>query len=181
MSAAYNGPWPDDSGAPGAHIFGWMSPRELDWLHDQATRMNSVAEIGSFKGRSTFALLTGCDGPVYSVDKHEPQGPTRQWGSSYPEFIENVGHFKNLIVVKEWSPAAASMVPSVDMCFIDGDHTEEGLEADLEAWVPKTRVLLCGHDYDHAAYPGVTRVVDRWFPERTILADTGIWVLDVVR
>jgi hypothetical protein len=37
---------------------------------------------------------------------------------------------------------------SLDFVFIDGDHTYEGVKEDIALWLPKTRYLLAGHDYD---------------------------------
>ena len=49
-------------------IEGWMDIDELEWLHDTAVNMNTVVEIGAWKGRSTIALLQGCKGIVFAVD-----------------------------------------------------------------------------------------------------------------
>ncbi len=49
-------------------IQGWMSLKELNWLYQQAKKCDSILEIGSWKGRSTHALLSGCKGIVTCVD-----------------------------------------------------------------------------------------------------------------
>jgi hypothetical protein len=59
-------------------------------------------------------------------------------------------------------------VPDVDMVLLDGDHEYEGVVADIEAWLPKARKLLCGHDYGHPDYPGVARAVDEIFADRVV-------------
>ena len=46
-----------------------MYPAELEWLYKAAKRMKSIVEIGSWQGRSTYVLLSGCQGPVMAVDK----------------------------------------------------------------------------------------------------------------
>jgi len=56
------------------------------------------------------------------------------------------------------SVEAAACVPttSLDFVFLDGDHSEPGVAADLAAWAPRVRAggWLGGHDYLHtAAYP----------------------------
>lgn len=40
----------------------------------------------------------------------------------------------------------------VDMVFIDGDHTDEGVSGDIEAWVPKAKYIVAYHDYHHPRY-----------------------------
>jgi len=40
---------------------------------------------------------------------------------------------------------------SVDLVFLDADHTYKQVKADIEAWLPKVRPggWLSGHDYNH--------------------------------
>ena len=45
-----------------------MTEAELQWLTERAAEASSVVEIGSWKGRSTAALLSGCKGTVTAVD-----------------------------------------------------------------------------------------------------------------
>lgn len=162
------GPEPlDPSVAPGAHIWGWMTPVELWWLHDTATLMDSVVEVGSLHGRSAFALLTGCPGPVYCIDPWNDEG-----GHCLPSFMGACGHFPNLRACQGYSPAVIDEydIPDVDMVFIDGAHDEAQVRADIAAWLPKTRKLLCGHDYGPdpatAGFPDVKKVVDELFGDR---------------
>jgi hypothetical protein len=170
--------WPEpvaDHPTAGMHIWGWMSPDQLEWLSAEAAQMQSVVEVGSLYGRSSFALLTACDGQVYCIDP---------WpGGAYDTFMSGCGHFPNLVAIRACSPAAAEEVPDVDMVFLDGDHEYEGVLEDIEAWLPKTRKLLCGHDYGHPDYPGVARAVDEKFPDRMTLAGPGnlaaIWVVEL--
>jgi methyltransferase family protein len=162
-----------DHPTPGTDIGGWMSPEQLDWLSAQATEMQSVVEVGSFRGRSAFALLGACDGPVYCIDP---------WpGPRYDHFMNRCGHFPNLVAIRGRSPEAAAQVPDVDMVFLDGDHRYTSVLADIEAWLPKTRKLLCGHDYGHPNFPGVARAVDELFADRVVPAGPGslaaIWTV----
>ena len=53
---------------PNPAIDGWMDEKELNWLYTTALEMASVVEVGSWRGRSTSALLSGCKGPVFAVD-----------------------------------------------------------------------------------------------------------------
>lgn len=55
-------------------------------------------------------------------------------------------------------------IQSLDMVFIDGDHSYEGCRVDIETWWPKIRIggWFGGHDYMHERFPGVTRAVDEF-------------------
>ena len=151
-------------------IEGWMTAVELDFLHEEAKRHKSICEVGSWKGRSTHALLTGTEGLVTAVDhfkgSDDVKDQTKALGASedvYAQFLKNVGHLPNLKVVKKSSlEAAAEITERFDMVFIDALHTYEGVKADIEAWKDKAEVVLCGHDYSDV-WPGVKQAVDEAF------------------
>lgn len=132
-----------------------MSSVELEWLYEIAKRMKSVVEIGSWKGRSTHALLSGCKGTVWAVDHFKGSKGEKQEHSEAQQhdihriFLDNVGHFKNLKVLKMESVKAVKQFQdkSVDMVFIDGEHTFEGVSKDIEMWLSKVKKLIAGHDY----------------------------------
>jgi predicted O-methyltransferase YrrM len=155
-----------------------MRTPELLWLGERAAEMDSVVEIGSLHGRSAFAMLTACKGPVHCIDPWDDEHDL-----CYASFMGYCGHFDNLHAIRGYSPAAGSEVPGeVDMVFIDGDHSREGITADIEHWLPRTRKLICGHDYtwDQGGYPDVKAVVDEMFGERAKVApDTAIWVVEL--
>lgn len=163
-------------------IEGWMSPVELDWLYKTAKTMDSVAEIGSWKGKSTHALLSGCKGTVTAIDHFKgSKGEEKAHAEAkdrdiFADFLANVGSFKNLKVFKRKSLAAVNKFAdkSVDMVFIDGEHTYEAVRDDIRAWTPKARKLVCGHDYN---LPEVKQAVQEAFGE----VDTAgsIWIVDL--
>jgi len=145
-------------------IKGWMSEEELLWLHERAKEMSSIVEIGSWMGRSTYALLTGCKGNVIAVD-HFLGNKEEQFMLDlakddyvYKEFIKNVGMFDNLIVERNSSLETADKYKdkAFDMVFIDGSHLYRAVINDIRAWSPKTLKLICGHDYD---FPDVKMAV----------------------
>jgi hypothetical protein len=162
-------------------IEGWMSPTELQWLYERAKEMQNVVEVGSWKGRSTHALLSGCKGTVHAVDHFKGSLTERQTThlealveNVYTQFLANVGHFKNLKVIAEDSAIAASQFAdrSVDMVFLDGDHSRSGCLADIKAWLPKTRLLLCGHDRTQEGVPDA--LADSKLPVQ--LGPGSIWI-----
>lgn len=174
------GPEPADASiAPGIHIWGWMSSVELVWLNRTAALMRSVCEVGVLRGRSAYALLEGCPGPVYCIDPFADPGD-----HAFRGFMESCGHFGNLRPIRGLSPEAASLVPPVDMVFLDGDHSYESVRADIDAWLPKTLRLLCGHDMSDPSdytegsggYPGVSRAVAEVFGDKwELIPGTSIW------
>jgi hypothetical protein len=164
-------------------IEGWMTASELEWLERVASRMNRIAEIGSWKGRSTSALLRGCPGPVYAVDhwqgsRDEREGPHREANERdiFADFMANVGEFANLRVRRGESASVAPTLPLMDMVFIDAGHSYDEVKADIEAWAPKTVKVLAGHDYH---LPDVRRAVDEAFGDRVKTAAESIWYVNV--
>jgi predicted O-methyltransferase YrrM len=136
-------------------IQGWMSEDELQWLYEQAQRFTRIVEIGCWKGRSTHALLSGCKGTVFAIDHFKGNPSEIETAHSeaktvdiHQEFLKNVGHFKNLITLKMDSLDAVKMFKdkSVDMVFIDGEHTVQAFFDDYSLWRPKCKTLFCGHD-----------------------------------
>jgi hypothetical protein len=76
------------------------------------------------------------------------------------------------------SPAANHADGSVFFAFLDGDHTEAGLAADIRAWLPKIAPggILAGHDLDHPRHPGVRAALGKsrlaWQP-----ASRSSWIV----
>ena len=148
-------------------IEGWMSEDELCWLAEHAAESSSVVEIGSWKGRSTAALLASCKGTVTAVDHF--QGSANELtttheeatrASIYQQFMANVGDAPNLKVLDMPSRQASREVEdaSADMVFIDGAHDAVSVIQDLTLWIPKCRKLLCGHDSN---FPSVQAALKR--------------------
>jgi len=160
-------------------ISGWTSVKELNALAQLASESKSVVEIGSWKGRSTKALLEACKGRVYAVDtwlgtNSDDSVALASYGNIYEEFIKNVGSHPNLIILRGNSAEIAKSFNGnkVDMVFVDADHSYEGCRSDIEAWLPKCQKLICGHDYNYA---GVKQAVDEKF-ENVNVIDTLWWV-----
>ena len=62
---------------------------------------------------------------------------------------------------------------SVDMVYIDADHSYSGVNADLEAWFPKTRKIISGHDYHHPSFPGCTQAINEFLKNKALQIRTG--------
>jgi predicted O-methyltransferase YrrM len=165
------------------NIDGWMTRTELDWLYAKACEMESAVEVGSWEGRSSHALLSGCKGTVWCVDhfKGSPSEINETHKRATEEdisklFSDNVGHFQNLILMKMESTQAAKMFldKSVDMVFLDGAHDFESINADIKAWLPKAKKLICGHDADQE---GVPQALKENFPDGHEKEAGGFWAV----
>lgn len=165
------------------NIQGWSTTLELTWLSQIAEKMESIVEVGAWKGRSTYALASSCPGMVYSVDTFEGSEAEKETfhaeaknGSVLRTFVENCSGFQNLEVLVGSSLEAACEFEdgSVDMVFLDGGHTYEEVKADIEAWAPKARKILCGHDYTDKRW-GVEKAVNEKYGQ-VYLADS-IWIV----
>ena len=67
--------------------------------------------------------------------------------------------------IPEPSPGAASYFSdgSLDVVYIDGNHSYEAVKADIRAWLPKLSKptgYIAGHDYNNPMTPGVRKAVD---------------------
>jgi len=90
--------------------------------------------------------------------------------------LNNVGHFKNLTWIQKDINEAVEQTTekAADMIFIDAGHTEEEVRNDIIKWLPKAKIMICGHDYC-PAWPGVMNAVDSLLGGPDEVHDT-IWV-----
>ena len=124
-------------------------------VHPQA-----VVETGSFCGASTTLMADvlqqlGC-GRLYAIDlfslASEHHGFT---GTDYSRrFDEAVHPYADYVAKVEGDSRSVPWDRSIDFLFIDGDHTKDGVSADIAKYIPFVRtgghVFL--HDYtDNAA------------------------------
>eukprot|EP00929_Paragymnodinium_shiwhaense_P066852 TRINITY_DN33586_c0_g1_i1.p1 TRINITY_DN33586_c0_g1~~TRINITY_DN33586_c0_g1_i1.p1 ORF type:complete len:374 (+),score=70.15 TRINITY_DN33586_c0_g1_i1:283-1404(+) len=74
------------------------------------------------------------------------------------------------LVVARTAEAATWQQEAVDVLFVDGDHSLEGVRADLEAWLPLVRSggIIAGHDYSRK-FRGVARAVHSMLPPEATL------------
>lgn len=176
-------------------IRGWMSPGELEWLASIATGCKSIAEIGSFAGRSARAIADSMpsNALLYCIDPLDPTRPgnglirvppgtggevhTRADGDEiHDELCRNM---QDLILsgavqfLRVSSLEAAEMMEenigpgALDFVFLDGDHAQESVRADIDAWAGMVQAggILAGHDYYAPGGPhqGVRLAVDDCF------------------
>jgi len=135
---------------------------ETDWLHEQSLKMkNLIVEIGSYEGRSTYALACDTKAVVHAID---PWG-SKDYGSVFETFKKNIKSLNNIIPHQMLSMNAVDLFEdkSIEMIFFDGDHSYPGIKSDVSLWLPKCKFLICGHDFNKG-HPGVIKAVKEIFP-----------------
>ena len=164
-------------------IEGWMTDEELNFLYELSKKYDTIAEIGSWKGRSTNALCSGSKGTITAIDHFEGSASDKDKTHGaigvYEEFTRNTKYFKNLNVVKKSGDKAVKDFKdkSFDMVFIDAGHTYDEVKKDIDNWMPKTKKILCGHDYSEK-WPDVMKAVDEKLKIDGVVGSIWFKVLD---
>lgn len=117
----------------------------------------SVAEIGVRDGETMDFLLHNCPIMHYlGVDTHLSKAVERIM-ENHPRVKFSLTH----------SNIAYLGVPhhSLDLVFIDADHSYAAVKEDIENWVEKVRPggVICGHDFCNPAHRGVEKAVREIF------------------
>ena len=181
------------------NIPGFTNPNELQWLAERAQECNghNIAEIGSWKGRSTRAMADNTTAKIYAVDTwvgtpedphmRELVGKDPDW--LFNQFIANIGeeHLKGPEYhVRACRDENASLYYSrylggrqFQLIFIDAGHSYAAVKEDILAWRPLLAPggLLCGHDF----YPGrggVIQAVKECCPKAKLAGVGTIWVAE---
>lgn len=153
-------------------IKGRTTEADCQWLHGIGGQYRRIVEVGG--GRSTFSLLAGnwarwrFEGRVWCVDcwpskvvgtkdqfDMERKDLRRRW-----DFHLLCGHFHNLSVVELPSEQASKAFDPVPVVFLDGGTIN--MQRDVDAWLPKAKTLLCGHDCAEG-YPEVVEYLSAKF------------------
>lgn len=137
----------------------------------------TICELGPWKGRSLCSVadiikkkkLKVIAVDIFTGTAHEAD-LVRQGKESDIEaiFRANMKRFGLDPVVHRMTTNEAAKIikdKSLDLCFIDADHSFEGITDDLKNWIPKVKKggLIGGHDYNGMAWPAVRQVVDaKW-------------------
>jgi predicted O-methyltransferase YrrM len=180
---------------------GWMGKQSRKWLRKQVAnvpRGGLVAEVGSWRGRSTLVLATHLppEAHLYAIDTWEgtPDDPSQHEqlyanaGDVYQDFLQNLARpimDRRLTPLRMTSLEGATALwnrhgfASFDFVFIDADHRYEAVDADIHAYRSLVRPggILAGHDYH---WEGVARAVaERLGLENVVLGPRSIWSYQV--
>jgi len=149
-------------------IPGHLSTKEMHHLehHAKENKNGVIVEIGSFKGRSS-AIIASCieNAEFYAIDTWMNDGMYEGQSNVFFEFKKNVAPWKEKIIPLRMrsEDAAYFWHKSIDMLFIDGDHTYPGVLKDLQNWY---KFLKPGGDllmHDFTYHRGVQAAADEFF------------------
>jgi hypothetical protein len=138
--------------------------------------------------RSGFAaeiLPHGSRAGRFAIDNWNPPADDPDYAEAryadiYAIFLQNLerfGHTATVEVIRDDTARTAARFAdrSVDLVFLDADHSYEAVKRDIQAWLPKLKDdgCLCGHDY--TLREGVQRAVREIFRDRVELLGGSIW------
>lgn len=137
-----------------------------------------AAEIGVARGDNAVVMLRNLDiGRLYLVDPYiaysekitrvrfDRKVSQEECDNNKKAMIEQMKlFFDKVCFLKENSETASKMFSdrSLDFVYIDGNHDYEYLQKDLELWLPKTKFVLCGHNYDDDCHFDIKKAVDEF-------------------
>jgi hypothetical protein len=156
-----------------------------DHLRETFPVLGIMYEIGSFAGESA-RIFSRYFSEVHCVDPWV-EGQTEGGLDAEHEFDRLLA--PQMRKHKAYSVEAAETVAdlSIDFAYIDAEHSYSNVYADVQAWWPKVRLALAGHDWDltspdPAIHGDVNRAVYDFFhslPEWTTarLFPDGSWLV----
>ena len=116
---------------------------ELVQLYGLAKRLQGgvAVEIGSYLGASSCFLAAGCrrsGAHLSCVDTWVNDAMTEGPRDTYSAFLANTHRYRSTITAMRQPSleAAAHFRDRIDLLFVDGDHSKEGVYGDLHAWLP---------------------------------------------
>lgn len=154
---------------------GWLRHREAGWLRSRSR--GSVLEIGSYHGRSTSVLVERAE-HLWCVDSWDAPGIDER---DYRQFMKNIElHLDRITVLRGDSHQVLDRLAGnieFDFIFIDGGHDYERVHGDIQRalLVLAKGGILCGHDYNKGAWPGVVRAVNELVPNFQRVEKTSLW------
>lgn len=154
------------------------APDAPGWFHhgDQILRVLEqhrpvvCVELGTFQGASAIPVarsIARWNGVLTCIDTWSEDifkaGPSSPWMLvTCARNVVTAGVMNVRLMPATTLQAARTWREPIDYLYIDADHSEAAVLADLEAWVPHVRPggLIAGDDYGNRSFPGVKRAWD---------------------
>jgi predicted O-methyltransferase YrrM len=134
----------------------------------EKNNFTTMAEVGVRDGRTTFYLLDNIPGlKIFAIDTNISGFYNDEKKQKYKD---------RLVPMQGLSEHMADLIPngSLDLVFIDANHSYEYVKKDIIKYTPKLKStgLLTGHDID---YPGVNKAVKEMIPVYEV-APNFVWI-----
>lgn len=154
-----------------------------DLIIKYITEESVIVELGSFSGVSSELFALHCK-TIYCVDPWIPYweiNDSKKLNYAEQNFDNMMKNHNNIIKVKLKSDEAYNNFEdkSLDLVYIDSDHSSENVEKEIAMWLPKIKNggYISGHDFN---LPTVFNVVTKYFDPTfiEIFNDTS-WIVNV--
>lgn len=150
------------------------------------------AELGVWRGKMSYHLLSKLPNlfltlvdrwsPPVAGDSYHTSGSEmalcdkKKFDKVYAEAMQKMFSFKDRVTVLEMTTLKASLcLPDfcLDFCFIDADHSYEGVKNDITNWIGKVKLggWICGHDWGNLKKGDVEKAVREFFTNDEIELD----------
>ncbi len=147
-------------------VEGFLAPLEAIGLYKYASRLGpdaNIVEIGSWKGKSTYCLAIGlAKGTVFAIDPFDASGEQgsaqtydRMKGEQplldqFKHNMKTLGVLDKIHVLQGFSKEFIGKVNTIDLLFIDGNHSIEACQFDYEQYAPNLNIggFLLFHDFN---------------------------------
>lgn len=157
----------DDVWAIVESVKSWVQKNEARLLYDLATECDRIVELGVGRGRSVAVMAATAPELVYGVSLWDwaHEGTREECMQTIRRLPPPIAR---RITLRFGDSSAVGYqlqgipAPPFDMIFIDGDHSYDGVTADIKAWAPLLIAdgYLVFHDYPSERWIGVQRAVD---------------------
>lgn len=151
--------------------YGQLSVAEIRLLKKCVSMLaenSTVINIGANVGTSCLTILEErTDVVVFSIDKELKIDETANL------LLSSVDHARRIRILGDSSDVGRNFPYTIDMVFVDGDHSNEAVQKDIDVWLPKIEAggIILFHDYKHPKVPGLTVVVDAAMTEHTKIGE----------
>lgn len=154
-----------------------------DLIKKYITEESVMVELGSFSGVSSELFALHCK-TIYCVDPWIPYweiNDSKKLNYAEQNFDNMMKNYNNIIKVKLKSCDAYNNFEdkSLDLVYIDSDHSSENVEKEIVMWLPKIKNngYISGHDIN---LPTVFNVITKHFdPTYIELFNDTSWIVNI--
>ena len=159
----------------------------FDLYYDlQNIKNPKMLEIGSYKGESTMMFAaSGIFKEIHCIDPHignEEANDILQedWENVKQEFKTNTRYFNNITLHSDFSYNIVDKFEDkyFDFIYIDASHEYEDVKKDIQLYLPKTKYLIGGHDYQKE-WPGVISAVNEILEQPHKIYSDESWIKSI--